>query len=131
MNVPPINLFHRVGVLLAFALLPFAKAEDRPNIILMMVDDLGYADFGCYGSEIETPHIDFLANQGLRFSQFYNTAKCHSSRICLLTGLYTYQARKQTLDRSVTVAEVLCDSRYATSMTSKWHLNDQETNHGF
>ena len=102
MNVPPINLFHRVGVLLAFALLPFAKAEDRPNIILMMVDDLGYADFGCYGSEIETPHIDFLANQGLRFSQFYNTAKCHSSRICLLTGLYTYQAGNQALDRSGT-----------------------------
>ena len=131
MNVPPINLFHRVGVLLAFALLPFAKAEDRPNIILMMVDDLGYADFGCYGSEIETPHIDFLANQGLRFSQFYNTAKCHSSRICLLTGLYTYQAGNQALDRSVTVAEVLGDSGYATSMTGKWHLDDQPTDHGF
>ena len=96
----------------------------------MMVDDLGYAHFGCYASEIKTPHIDFLTNQGFRFSQFYNTAKCYSSRICLLTGLYTYQARKQTLDHSVTVAEVLCDSRYATSMTGKWHLNDQPTNHG-
>ena len=59
----------------------------RPNIILIMADDLGFSDLGCYGSEIETPNLDQLAENGLRFSQFYNTAKCHSSRVSLLTGL--------------------------------------------
>ena len=57
------------------------SADDRPNIVLIMADDLGFADLGCYGSEINTPHIDQLAANGLRFSQFYNTAKCHSSRV--------------------------------------------------
>ncbi len=107
------------------------SADERPNILLMMVDDLGFADFGCYGSEIETPHIDSLAQEGLRFTQFYNTAKCHSSRICLLTGLYTWQAGNQALDRSITIAEALRDAGYATSMTGKWHLDDQPTDHGF
>ena len=63
-------------------------AAERPNIVLIMADDLGFSDLGCYGSEIETPNLDGLAANGLRFSQFYNTAKCHSSRVCLLTGLY-------------------------------------------
>ena len=60
----------------------------RPNIVLIMADDLGFSDLGCYGSEIQTPNLDRLAQNGLRFSQFYNTAKCHSSRVSLLTGLY-------------------------------------------
>ena len=59
-----------------------------PNLIVIMVDDLGYSDLGCYGSEIATPNLDALAKDGLRFSQFYNTAKCHSSRVSLLTGQY-------------------------------------------
>ncbi len=116
---------------IAFASALAAAESDRPNILLMMVDDLGFADFGCYGSEIETPHIDRLAAEGLRFSQFYNTAKCHSSRVCLLTGLYTNQAGNQALDRSVTIAEMLGKAGYATSMTGKWHLDDQPTDHGF
>jgi arylsulfatase A-like enzyme len=78
-------------------------ANDRPNILLMMVDDLGFADFGCYGSEIETPNIDQLAESGLRFSQFYNTAKCHSSRIALLTAQYVNQADEQNLTRATTI----------------------------
>ena len=64
----------------------------RPNIVLIMADDLGFSDLGCYGSEISTPNLDQLAKGGLRFSQFYNTAKCHSSRVSLLTGLYCDQA---------------------------------------
>ena len=67
-------------------------AEAKPNIVYILADDLGYSDLGCYGGEIETPNLDGLAKQGLRFSQFYNTAKCHSSRVCLLTGLYCHQA---------------------------------------
>ena len=64
------------------------QADERPNIVLIMADDLGFSDIGCYGSEIKTPALNDLANNGLRFSQFYNTAKCHSSRVSLLTGLY-------------------------------------------
>lgn len=97
----------------------------------MMVDDLGFSDFGCYGSEIETPHVDKLAENGLRFSQFYNTAKCHSSRVCLLTGLYCNQAGNSKLSRSVTIAEVLKKAGYFTSMTGKWHLDREPTSRGF
>ena len=70
-----------------------AKESSRPNIVLIMADDLGFADLGCYGSEIETPNLDRLASNGLRFTQFYNTAKCHSSRVSLLTGLYCDRKR--------------------------------------
>ena len=94
-------------------------SAERPNVILMMVDDLGYSDFGCYGSEIETPHIDTLAEGGIRFSRFYNTAKCHSSRVSLLTGLWCDQAGGAKLDRGVTVAEVLGKAGYSTAMVGK------------
>ncbi|MDC0276297.1 sulfatase-like hydrolase/transferase, partial [Verrucomicrobiales bacterium] len=67
-------------------------ASEKPNMIVVMVDDLGYSDIGCYGGEIETPNLDALAKDGLRFSQFYNTAKCHSSRVSLLTGQYCIAA---------------------------------------
>lgn len=108
-----------------------ATAADRPNIVLMMVDDLGFSDFGCYGSEIETPNIDRLANGGVRMSQFYNTAKCHSSRICLLTGEYTFQAGNDAMDKALTVAEVMQANDYFTAMTGKWHLDQQPTDRGF
>lgn len=108
-----------------------AVAADRPNILLMMVDDLGFSDFGCYGSEIETPNIDALANAGLRMSQFYNTAKCHSSRICLLTGKYTFQAGNEAMDKALTVAEVMQHNGYFTAMTGKWHLQKEPTDRGF
>jgi len=116
-------------VLLAGASL--ATAAPRPHIVLVMLDDLGFSDLGCYGSEIETPHIDRLAAEGLRFSQFYNTAKCHSSRISLLTGLYPFQAGNQRMDRAATLAEVLGPAGYFTAMTGKWHLEDQPTDRGF
>ena len=109
----------------------FTFADDRPNVVLVMVDDLGFSDFGCYGSEIETPNIDGLAEQGLRFSQFYNTAKCHSSRVSLLTGLYCNQAGNAKLNRSVTIAEVMQRAGYFTAMAGKWHLDNEPTNRGF
>lgn len=107
-------------------------AEDvRPNIVMMMVDDLGFSDFGCYGSEIETPHIDSLAQSGVRMNQFYNTAKCHSSRICLLTGKYPFQAGNEAMDKALTVAEVMKSNGYSTSMAGKWHLDGEPTDRGF
>src|SRR5210317_1031873 len=67
-------------------------ATSKPNIIVIMCDDMGYSDIGCYGSEIETPNLDKLAANGLRFTQFYNTARCCPTRASLLTGLYSHQA---------------------------------------
>ena len=110
---------------------PFDKAQGRPNIVVIMVDDLGFSDLGCYGSEIETPNLDALAAEGLRFSQFYNTAKCHSSRVSLLTGQYCIAAGNEDLTHAVTSAEVLGDAGYFTAMTGKWHLKKEPTDFGF
>ncbi len=113
-----------------------AAADLRPNILLIMADDMGYSDIGCYGGEINTPNLNQLAANGLRFSQFYNTARCCPTRASLLTGLYPHQAGigRMTDDRgtdgyrgdlnkqSVTIAEVLKASGYATFMSGKWHI---------
>lgn len=108
-----------------------AVGVERPHIVLVMADDLGFSDLGCYGGEIETPTLDGLAQNGLRFSQFYNTAKCHSSRVSLLTGLYCTQAGDESLKRGVTLADVLGKAGYFTAMAGKWHLKDEPTDHGF
>ncbi len=107
------------------------KNSSRPNFVVIMVDDLGYSDLGCYGGEIETPNLDALAHNGLRFSQFYNTAKCHSSRVSLLTGQYCIAAGDVDLNHAVTSAEVLRDAGYFTAMTGKWHLKQEPTDFGF
>ncbi|MCA9060843.1 MAG: sulfatase-like hydrolase/transferase, partial [Planctomycetaceae bacterium] len=104
---------------------------DRPNVVLIMADDLGFSDLGCYGSEIRTPNLDRLAAEGLRFNQFYNTAKCHSSRICLLTGKYTFQAGNEAMDQALTIAEVMEHGGYFTAMAGKWHLQQEPTDRGF
>ncbi|HEY3392852.1 MAG TPA: arylsulfatase [Lacipirellulaceae bacterium] len=115
-----------------------AQTPPRPNILVILLDDMGWSDFGCYGSEIPTPHIDALAAGGLRFTQFYNTARCSPTRASLLTGLYPHQAGMGHLDNTihenskgtqgrlrddcVTMAEVLGGAGYFTIMTGKWHL---------
>ncbi len=106
-------------------------ASGRPNVLVVLTDDLGYSDIGCYGSEIETPTLDRLAANGLRFSQFYNTAKCHSSRVSLLSGRWSRQAGDESLARAVTLPEVLRPAGYFTAMTGKWHLSKQPTDFGF
>lgn len=112
------------------------KDEPRPNVILILADDMGFSDLGCYGSEIQTPHLDQLASEGLRMTQFYNTARCSPTRASLLTGVYPHQAGLGVLDQDlgtpayqgylnnqcVTLAEVLKMSGYDTYMSGKWHL---------
>ncbi len=121
-----------------------AQAADRPNIILILADDMGFSDIGSYGGEINTPNIDKLAKGGVRFAQFYNAARCCPSRASLITGLYPHQAyvgdmvdeyarRARELINSPaysdhlnphtpTIAEVLHTAGYRTSMSGKWHL---------
>jgi arylsulfatase len=108
-----------------------APQASKPNILVILADDMGFSDLGCYGSEIETPNLDRLAAGGLRFTEFYNTAKCHSSRISLMTGSYAFQAGNTALTRAVTAAEVLSRNGYFTAMTGKWHLDLQPTDFGF
>lgn len=136
----------KLCVLLSRACLAFALAvvvasarsagPNRPNIVIILVDDMGFADIGCYGSEIPTPNLDSLASGGLRFTQFYNTARCCPTRASLLTGLYPHQAgvghmvedlgvpgyRGYLNDRCMTIAEVLRGAGYFTAMTGKWHV---------
>jgi arylsulfatase A-like enzyme len=101
----------------------FATAGERPNVLLIMADDLGFSDLGCYGSEINTPHLDRLAKEGMRFSQFYNCAVCRTTRAALLTGLHPRRIKGRLLhDNMTTLAEVAQSSGYRTSLIGKWHF---------
>ena len=84
----------KIKTLFCLFLFSFALAigQSRPNVIIVMADDMGWSDIGCYGSEIETPNLDRLAKNGLRFTQFYNTGRCCPTRASLLTGTYPHQA---------------------------------------
>ena len=95
---------------------------DRPNIVLIMCDDMGFSDIGCYGGEIRTPHIDRLAAEGMRFSQFYNNAKCTTTRASLVTGLYPRRQGKLLKENMVTIPEVLDAAGYYSVLSGKWHL---------
>lgn len=113
-----------------------SDADKRPNIIVILADDLGYSDLGCYGGEIHTPNLDRLASEGVRFTHFYNASRSCPTRASLLTGLYQHQAGigRMTFDNhlpgyrgtlshnAVTIAEVLKTAGYRTSMIGKWHV---------
>ncbi len=112
------------------------RSAARPNIVVILADDMGFSDIGCYGAEIQTPHLDRLAQTGVRFSQMYNNARCCPTRASLLTGLYPHQAGvgHMTTDLGlpayqgclrtdcVTIAEALGDAGYRTGMSGKWHV---------
>lgn len=115
--------------------------NNRPNILLILCDDMGYSDIGCYGSEINTPNLDQLASEGIRFTQFYNTARSCPSRASLMTGLHPHEtgighmtgggSKKEAYqgflnDKCITLAEVLGASGYTTNMSGKWHMGTEE-----
>ncbi len=128
---------------------PLYAESSRPNIVLIMADDMGYSDIGCYGGEISTPHLDQLAANGLRFTEFYNTGRCCPTRASLLTGLYPHEAGLGHMvyrdrgpgyhpflnDQCVTIAEALQNAGYRTMMTGKWHVGHERgqwpTDRGF
>ncbi len=111
-------------------------AAEKPNIIVILSDDMGYSDIGCYGGEINTPNLDKLAHGGLRFTQFYNTGRCCPTRASLLTGLYAHQAgvghmmgdyglpqyQGNLNKQCVTIAEALKPAGYQCYMSGKWHV---------
>jgi len=103
----------------------------RPNIVLILADDMGYSDLGCYGGEIETPNLDRLAAEGLRFSQFYNCAKCSPTRNSILTGLYHQQTDVGQGKNCVTIAEALRPAGYTTLAAGKWHVGSTPMDRGF
>ena len=125
--------------ILLLGIATYGDERRQPDIVMIMADDAGYSDFGCYGGEIETPALDKLAANGLRFSQFYNTGRCCPSRAALLTGVYQHQAGMghMTKDRGLpsysgtilpnvpTLAERLRQGGYRTMMTGKWHLGTE------
>ena len=143
MKIPgPLLPFFQLCCLIVLVCNSAFVATSRPNFILIMVDDMGFSDLGCYGGEIETPNLDSLADSGLKFKQFYNNGRCCPTRAALLTGIPPHQAgighmtetpevpsplsdepyQGYLNDRCVTIAEVLKESGYHTLMTGKWHL---------
>ena len=105
--------------------------SSRPNIIVIVCDDMGFSDIGCFGGEIETPNLDRLAAGGLRFIDFHNNAKCSETRASLLTGLWHQQSKNLKQPGHVTLAEVLRSSGYRTLMSGKWHVANTPTERGF
>jgi arylsulfatase A-like enzyme len=108
-----------------------ATFRKKPNIILIMADDMGYSDIGCYGGEVQTPNINKLAYGGLRFTQFYNTAKCNPTRASLLTGQYDQAVGVQNMQHGATFGEVLRQAGYRTIISGKWHQGPLPTTRGF
>jgi arylsulfatase len=124
-----------IGLIVSLICSLTAWSAERPNIVLIMADDMGYSDIGSYGGEIKTPNLDRLAKEGLRFSQFYNNAKCSPTRASLLTGLYSQQVGihngPAVMKNCVTLAEVLKSAGYRTLMAGKWHAAQLPVERGF
>ncbi|MCP4173020.1 MAG: arylsulfatase [Fuerstiella sp.] len=129
----------RTPLLITIALAGFlgtAFAKERPNIIFILVDDMGYSDIGCYGGEVKTPNIDRMARNGLRFTSMYNTSKCFPSRACLLTGVYAQQCgmgrnSSSGIVNAITLADLLKTQGYRTLAVGKHHSTVSLYDRGF
>lgn len=123
-------------LLLMFSLIACQQKSSPPNIVLILADDLGWSDLGCYGSEIATPNLDYLAQHGMRFTQFYNTAKCFPSRACLLTGVYAQdcafsRTHRNPIANASTIGKELQKAGYRTYWSGKHHGVQNPTTIGF
>lgn len=127
-KLKPVEILTIGGALLSAGLQAQPAKPDRPNIMIIMLDDMGYSDLGCYGGEIRTPNIDRLAAEGVRFTQMHNSARCCPTRASLLTGQHPQAAGINGMGvnlsmNTATIAEVLKTNGYRTGMTGKWHLS--------
>lgn len=142
----PVVLLHRIATLILIFLSPIlssiavkqAHSADKycvPHIVLILTDDLGYSDLGCYGSEIETPNLDALAANGLRFTQFYNTARCWPSRAALMTGYYAQQVNRDPQGPrpkwAALLPALLKEAGYKSYHSGKWHIDGKILDAGF
>ena len=129
------KIFRQSSVLVFLPLVALCAAEVpktalRPNILIILADDLGYSDLGCYGGEIATPNLDSLASKGLRFTAFYNSAKCEPTRASLMSGQY-WQSCGLGLKQGLTMGQALRTAGYATFAVGKWHLDGNPVERGF
>lgn len=119
-----------VGLWVGLGMISVVEAANRPNILVILVDDMGYSDLGCYGSEIQTPHLDRLAAEGIRYTQMYNTSKCWTTRISLLTGLWHTRSGRG-FENTALVSEVLGPAGYRTWWSGKHHASFNPHGRGF
>ncbi|NQV29097.1 MAG: sulfatase-like hydrolase/transferase [Rhodopirellula sp.] len=146
----PVTIMKQLARLILFVVIAFGssitlEAAPKPNVLLIMADDLGFSDLGCYGGEIATPNLDSIAQNGLRFTRFYNTARCWPTRGALLTGYYAQQIRRDTLpgipsgggargqrpDWAVLAPKLLKPAGYRSYHTGKWHIDGMPVENGF
>ncbi len=144
----PLNLILALSCLLCRPLNAVESKTIKPNIVIILADDMGFSDAGCYGSEIYTPNLDHLAADGLRFTQFYNTSRCWSSRSCILTGYYAQSIRRDTFTGNFGVntgggaggirprwaellPEYLKPLGYRSYHSGKWHVDGKPLANGF
>lgn len=135
--------FFAIAILLVAAAAVSHAASSRPNILIILADDMGFSDAGCYGGEVQTPNLDALAQGGLRFTQFYNTARCWPSRGALLTGYYAQEIRRDTVPGVISggrgirpgwarlLPEMLKPLGYRTYHSGKWHVDGKPLQNGF
>ena len=119
-----------LSLMLCASVVITSNAAKRPNIVLILADDMGYSDLGCYGGEIKTPNLDRLAKGGIRYTQSYNTSKCWTTRISLLTGLYHHRSDR-SFGNTALIGEILKPAGYRTWWSGKHHSSFNPYERGF